>query len=140
MNCNGREMKRPWSVSGYYPGIGLEGLRKTKKIIRQDICCTGRDSNRASPEYESEPLSPEPTCLVVSEEPATSIFRVPVLVLLKFYRFTLHSVRTYRYSFVFYSVQVENANVAPCFCRAVHSKSQKLLDGFEVLVATTMML
>jgi hypothetical protein len=31
MNCKGCEIKRPWPNLRYYPGIGLERLRKTMK-------------------------------------------------------------------------------------------------------------
>jgi hypothetical protein len=48
----------------YYPGICLEGLRKTSKDIGQDSRCPGSDSNQASPEYMSEASPLEPNCSV----------------------------------------------------------------------------
>jgi hypothetical protein len=36
----------------YYPGIRLEGLRKTTEILSQDSLSRGRDLNLGPPEYE----------------------------------------------------------------------------------------
>jgi hypothetical protein len=36
----------------YYVGIFLKGLSKTNKYLSQDNWRTGRDSNRAPPEYK----------------------------------------------------------------------------------------
>jgi hypothetical protein len=35
----------------YYPVIRLEGMGKTKKVLRQDSRYLGRDSNPLPPEY-----------------------------------------------------------------------------------------
>jgi hypothetical protein len=55
------ELERIWkkvvvAYSSYYTGICLEELRKTMKKHGQDSRCPGRDSNQASPKYESRAL------------------------------------------------------------------------------------
>jgi hypothetical protein len=53
-----------WSCPNlrYYAGILVEGLRKTMKTFNQDSRCSGRNSNRAPPEYKSEAFLNELTC------------------------------------------------------------------------------
>jgi hypothetical protein len=51
------ELERTWEETvvaylRYYPGICLEGLRKTTKKTRQYIRSPGRDLNPGPPEYE----------------------------------------------------------------------------------------
>jgi hypothetical protein len=41
----------------YYPGIFLEGLRKTTKNLRQDSQSQGRDLNMGPTEYEAGVLT-----------------------------------------------------------------------------------
>jgi hypothetical protein len=42
----------------YYPRICLEGLRKLKKNLGQDMRCLGRDLKQARAKYESRALLP----------------------------------------------------------------------------------
>jgi hypothetical protein len=49
----------------YYPGIRLEGLRKTTKILNQDSLSPGRDLNPGPPEYEAGVLTTRPWRSVV---------------------------------------------------------------------------
>jgi hypothetical protein len=57
MNGKGCGRKRSWPNIRYYPGIFLEGLRKTTKNLSQDIQALGRDLNLGPPEYEGLSLS-----------------------------------------------------------------------------------
>jgi hypothetical protein len=52
MNWKGCGRKRSWPNLRYYPGICLEGLRKTTKNLSQDNRSPGRDLNPGPPEYE----------------------------------------------------------------------------------------
>jgi hypothetical protein len=44
--------KRSWPNLRYYPGICMEGLRKTTKPLSRDSRSPGRDLNPGPPEYE----------------------------------------------------------------------------------------
>jgi hypothetical protein len=44
--------KRSWPSLWYYPGIPLEGLKKTTEVLYQDSLSPGRDFNPGPPEYE----------------------------------------------------------------------------------------
>jgi hypothetical protein len=48
-----------------YPGIGLQGPRKTTKKLSQSSRRPGRVSNKAPPLFASDTLLPEPVCSVV---------------------------------------------------------------------------
>jgi hypothetical protein len=54
MNCEGCERKRSWPR--YYPGIYLEGLRKTTKILSQVIQSPGKIWTRNLPKTKQECL------------------------------------------------------------------------------------
>jgi hypothetical protein len=56
MNWKGYGRKRLWPNLRYYPGICMEGLRKTTKSLTQAIRSPGRDSN---PGLSGEYLDPE---------------------------------------------------------------------------------
>jgi hypothetical protein len=45
----------------YYPGTGLDGLRKTTKNFSQNSMCSGWDANQAPPAHNSEALPFKPT-------------------------------------------------------------------------------
>jgi hypothetical protein len=45
--------KQSWSNLRYYPGICVEGLRKTRKTLRQDSWSPGRDLNPGPAEKEA---------------------------------------------------------------------------------------
>jgi len=49
--------KRSWPILRYYPGIRLEGLRKTTKTSIRIAGRRGRDSNPGPPEYEAGVLT-----------------------------------------------------------------------------------
>jgi hypothetical protein len=49
----------------YYPGISLEGLRKTTKNLNEDSRSPGRNLNLKSPEYE-EVLTTQTRRLVIN--------------------------------------------------------------------------
>jgi hypothetical protein len=53
MNRKGCGTKQSWPNLRYYPGICLEGLRKTTKNLTQDNRSPGRDLNPGPPEYEA---------------------------------------------------------------------------------------
>jgi hypothetical protein len=53
MNWKGCGMKWPWSNLKYYPGICLEGLRKTAKNLSLDSLSLGRDMRPGPPEYDA---------------------------------------------------------------------------------------
>jgi hypothetical protein len=44
----------------YYPGIGMDGLRKTTKLLSQNSWFLGRDFNTGPPEYEAGVLTTRP--------------------------------------------------------------------------------
>jgi hypothetical protein len=52
--------KRSWHNLKYYPGIRLEGRRKTTKTLSQDSWSPGRDLNPGPPEYEAGMLTTRP--------------------------------------------------------------------------------
>jgi hypothetical protein len=52
INCKGHGRKRSWLNVRFYPGIGLEGLRKTKKKL-QDRRCPDRNLYPGLLEYET---------------------------------------------------------------------------------------
>jgi hypothetical protein len=56
--------KRAFLRRSHYPGVSLEGLRKSAEILSQDGLCPCRDSNRVPPEYKAEALLLELTCSV----------------------------------------------------------------------------
>jgi hypothetical protein len=60
MNWKGFERKRSWPNLRLYPGIFLEGLRKTMKNLRQDIRSPSRDLSPGPPEYEVRVLTARP--------------------------------------------------------------------------------
>jgi hypothetical protein len=53
MNLKGYGRKRSWPNLKYYPGISLEGLRKTTENLSQDNLSPGRDLNSGPLEYEA---------------------------------------------------------------------------------------
>jgi hypothetical protein len=57
MNWKGCGRKRSWLNLRYYPGICVEGLRKTMKNLSQDSRSPGRDLNPGHPEYEAGVLT-----------------------------------------------------------------------------------
>jgi hypothetical protein len=60
MKWKGWERKLSWPNLKYYPGICLEGLRKTTKNIGQDSRSPGPDLNSGPPEYEAGVLATRP--------------------------------------------------------------------------------
>jgi hypothetical protein len=60
MNCKGYGRKGSWLNSKDYPGIRLEGLRKTTKTLNQYTQSPGRESNPKPPEYEIGVLTTRP--------------------------------------------------------------------------------
>jgi hypothetical protein len=52
MDWKGCGKKRSWSDFRYYPGIYLDGLRKTTKDLSQDSRSPGRDFKPGPAEYE----------------------------------------------------------------------------------------
>jgi hypothetical protein len=60
MNWEGCGRKRSWTNSRYYPGICLEGLRKTMKNLSQDSRSPGRDLNPGPLEYEAGVVTTRP--------------------------------------------------------------------------------
>jgi hypothetical protein len=60
MNCKGFRRRQSWPDLRYFPGIYLDGLRKTTKNLSQDILSPGRDLNPGLTEYESEVLTTRP--------------------------------------------------------------------------------
>jgi hypothetical protein len=53
MNYKGYERTRKWHNLRYYPGICLEGLRKTTKKLSQDSQSPDRDLKPGPPKYEA---------------------------------------------------------------------------------------
>jgi hypothetical protein len=72
MNCRGFGWKRSWTYLRYYPGLCLEGLRKTMKNFNECRRSPGRDFNPEPPEYRAGVLATQSlrsvpmraTCLV----------------------------------------------------------------------------
>jgi hypothetical protein len=60
MNCNGCARKRSWLNLMYYPGIYLEGLRKTTTNLSHDSQSPGRGLNPRSTNYEGKLLTTRP--------------------------------------------------------------------------------
>jgi hypothetical protein len=60
MNWKGCGRKRSWPDVRYFPGICLEGVRKTTKYLSQDNRSLGRDLNLGPPEYEAGVLTTQP--------------------------------------------------------------------------------
>jgi hypothetical protein len=53
--------RKRWRVNiRYYPGICLEGLRRTTKPLIQDSRYPGRDMNPGPPEYEAALFTTRP--------------------------------------------------------------------------------
>jgi hypothetical protein len=52
----------PWPTSRYFPGICLDGLRNTTRLLSEYIRCPGQDSNRTPLEYKSDTLPRDPVC------------------------------------------------------------------------------
>jgi hypothetical protein len=73
----GIERKRQWPNYKYYPEICLEWLTK-QDDISQNFRYSGRESNRASPDYMSKALLREPSYWV----PVLRIFRMLLLMAL----------------------------------------------------------
>jgi hypothetical protein len=65
MNGKGCGKKQLWPNLRSYPGIYLEGLRKTMKTLSQDSQFPGRDLNPGPPEYEAGVLTTHPRHLVL---------------------------------------------------------------------------
>jgi hypothetical protein len=59
------ERKRLLPNLRHYPCIWLEGLRKTTKILSQDIRSSLRDLNQGPPEYEAGVLTTQPRRSVI---------------------------------------------------------------------------
>jgi hypothetical protein len=64
------ELERMWKEGGmtYYPNICLEILKKTMKNLSQDTWWLNWDLNQIPPEYTSEVLPLELTCLMYNKE------------------------------------------------------------------------
>jgi hypothetical protein len=60
MNWKWRGGKRSWRNFRRYPGICLEGPRKTTKNLSQDSLSPGRDLNPVPPEYDAGLLTTQP--------------------------------------------------------------------------------
>jgi hypothetical protein len=60
MNSKGLGKKRPLPNLMYYPGIHLEGLRKTTRNLSEDNRSAGRDLNLGPLEHESEAVTNRP--------------------------------------------------------------------------------
>jgi hypothetical protein len=60
MDWKGSGRKRTRHNLKYYPGIHLEGLRKTTEILTHDSRSPGRDLNPEPPEYEAGLLTTRP--------------------------------------------------------------------------------
>jgi hypothetical protein len=57
MNWKGCGRKRSWPNKRHYPGIFLEGLRKSTKNLSWDSRSPGRDLNPGPPEYKAGVLT-----------------------------------------------------------------------------------
>jgi hypothetical protein len=66
MNWKGCGRKSSWPNLWYYPGICLEGLRKTMKNLSQNSRCPNRYLNPGPPEYEAGVLTTQPRGLVTA--------------------------------------------------------------------------
>lgn len=60
MDWKGYRWKRPLPYVGYYPGIFLEGLRKTAENLSQVSRPPGRDPKPGPPEYKAGVLTTRP--------------------------------------------------------------------------------
>jgi hypothetical protein len=60
MNWEGCGRKRSCTDLRHYPGICVEGLRKTTKILGQDNLSPGRNLNLGRPEYKAGMLTTRP--------------------------------------------------------------------------------
>jgi hypothetical protein len=60
MNWKGFGRKLSWCNRRYYPGICLEGLRKTTKNLSQDSQSLGQDLNPGPPKYNAGVLTTQP--------------------------------------------------------------------------------
>jgi hypothetical protein len=60
MNWKACGKTQSWPNLRQYPGICLEGLRKTMKNLSQDIQSPGRDMNSVPPEYGAGMLTTLP--------------------------------------------------------------------------------
>jgi hypothetical protein len=60
MNWKGYGKKQSWPNLGYYPGICLEGLRKTTKSFSENSRFPGRDLNAGPSVYEAGVLTTRP--------------------------------------------------------------------------------
>jgi hypothetical protein len=59
------ELERMWKeavVAQYYPGICLEGMRKTMKNLIEDSQSLGQDMKQRPSEYEAGVLTARPQC------------------------------------------------------------------------------
>jgi hypothetical protein len=65
MNWKGCGKKQSGPNLRYYPGICLEGLRKTTEDLSKYIWSLGQDFNPGPPEYEAGELTAQPQCSVV---------------------------------------------------------------------------
>jgi hypothetical protein len=61
VNRKGFGRKRLWPNVRYYPGICLDGLRKTTESLIQDSRSPDRDLNPGPPEYEAGALTTRPS-------------------------------------------------------------------------------
>jgi hypothetical protein len=60
--------KQLWPNLRYYPGICLEGLRKTTDNRSQNSWYPDQDTNQAPPECKSKALLLQPICLILIHE------------------------------------------------------------------------
>jgi hypothetical protein len=60
MNLMNTEGSGRGLILGYYPGIRMEGLRKTTEDFSQDSQSLSRDLNPEPPEYEARMLANRP--------------------------------------------------------------------------------
>jgi hypothetical protein len=60
VNWKGLGRKRSWTNLRYYPGISLEGLRKTTNKPPLGSRSSGRDLNTGPPEYDAGMLTTRP--------------------------------------------------------------------------------
>jgi hypothetical protein len=82
MNLKGCGRKQSWPNLRYYPGIFLEGLRKTTKALSQDNRFPCQDLNSGPTEYEAGVLSTRP------RRSARSRFALKVFILSRFWVWT----------------------------------------------------
>jgi hypothetical protein len=77
MNWKGFGRRQQWRILKYYPGIRLEGLRKTTKTLNLDGRSAGRDLNPRSPEYKAGVLTTRPRHSVTSYKESTQRISYP---------------------------------------------------------------